>query len=204
MSLTAPQNGASLTVGDKVLLSADASGPQGVVGVEFYVDGVRVAVAYAAPYVAVWTATPGAHILHAIAYSPHNTSARSDFVNITVGTGGPPTPDPNLDFSILAPADNSTLPNKTDCHSGGDPAHLAYHLGQLLCRRRAAGYHRHRAFPVVVDAHAGPPHPPRRRLPAQRHRTGPRPDGGIRQPVGGKISIFPCPICIKLMNAYAK
>jgi hypothetical protein len=112
VSLTAPQNGAAIAVGEKVLLSADASGPQGVVGVEFYVDGVRVAVAYAAPYVAVWTATPGAHILHTIAYSPHNTTARSDFVNITVGAAGPPTPDPSLDFSILAPANNSTLPNK--------------------------------------------------------------------------------------------
>ncbi len=112
VSLTAPQGGTTYAAGDKVLLSADASGPQGVVGVEFYVDGVRVAVAYAAPYVAVWQATPGDHILHAIAYSPHNSSAKSDFVNITVGATAPATPDASLDFSILAPSDNSTLPNK--------------------------------------------------------------------------------------------
>jgi hypothetical protein len=83
-----------------------------VIGVEFYVDGVRVAVAYAAPYVAVWTATPGAHILHAIAFSPHNTSAKTDYVNITAGAAPTATPDASLDFSILAPSDNSTLPNK--------------------------------------------------------------------------------------------
>jgi hypothetical protein len=112
VSLTSPQPAANFATGDKVMLSADASGPQGVVGVEFYVDGVRVAVAYAAPYVAVWTATPGDHILHAIAYSPHNSSAKTDFVNITVGAAPTVTPDASLDFSILAPADNSTLPNK--------------------------------------------------------------------------------------------
>jgi membrane peptidoglycan carboxypeptidase len=112
VSLTSPQPAANFATGDKVMLSADASGPQGVVGVEFYVDGVRVAVAYAAPYVAVWTATPGDHILHAIAYSPHNSSAKSDFVNITVGAAPTVTPDASRDFSILAPSDNSTLPNK--------------------------------------------------------------------------------------------
>ena len=107
--LTAPQPGAHYTAGDQVVLGAEADGPQGVQGVEFYVDSVRVAVAYAAPYVAVWAATPGTHVISAQAYSPANASDKSAPVTITVGQAAPPPPNPALGFALAAPADNSTV-----------------------------------------------------------------------------------------------
>jgi penicillin-binding protein 1C len=111
--LIAPQDGARYNAGDQLVLSAEANGPQGVLGVEFYVDEVRVAVAYAAPYVAVWTATPGEHAITAVAKSPANSSARSAPVIIQVGPTAPPTPDPRASFSILAPITGSTLSDRT-------------------------------------------------------------------------------------------
>ena len=102
--LTAPQDGARYSAGDQIVLGAEASGPQGVLGVEFYVDEVRVAVAYAAPYVAVWAATPGEHSITAVAKSPANSSARSAPVTIQVGPAAPPTNPTSRSRTSIAPS----------------------------------------------------------------------------------------------------
>ena len=113
ISLTAPQDGATYAAGDKVVLAADAAGRLGVKGVEFYVDGTRVGTAADAPYVTVWTAQPGTHTIQATAYSPTNQPAQSAPVTITVAAATPVPVPAGLDFHILAPANNSTISDKS-------------------------------------------------------------------------------------------
>jgi hypothetical protein len=107
--LVAPGNGSPYFEGDTVIMTAEASGPQGVVGVEFLVDGVRMAVVYNPPYVANWIARPGDHTLTVLAYSPTGRRAGSPTVNISVTSRVTPTPAPPPDFKILLPVDGSTV-----------------------------------------------------------------------------------------------
>jgi 1A family penicillin-binding protein len=108
VQLTGPVEGSVFAGGDLVPLSADASGPQGLAGVEFYVDNVRVAVAYSAPYTATWTAKPGDHTLSATAYSPTGRHAVSAGVRISVGPAPTATATPLPAFGIVYPPDQAS------------------------------------------------------------------------------------------------
>jgi len=107
--LTTPGDGSPYYTGDTVTLTAAVSAPQGVGGVEFYVDNVRIAVAYNAPYVATWPARTGDHSLSAVAYSPTGRHAASPPVGITVADRVTPTPLPPPPFNIVFPSDGSTF-----------------------------------------------------------------------------------------------
>lgn len=107
--LTGPAPGSSYFTGDAVPLTAEASGPQGVVGVEFYVDNVRVAVAYQPPYSFTWPARAGRHTLDAITYSPSGRRAVSAPVTIQVNDRVTPTPTPKPSFSIIYPQDGANI-----------------------------------------------------------------------------------------------
>jgi hypothetical protein len=107
--LASPATGARFTAGDPVTLIADVSAPQGLAGVEFYVDKVRVAVAYNPPYQYVWTARPGEHSLDAIAYSPYGRTATSDPVTIVVQERPTPTPTARPTFQFVFPQDGATF-----------------------------------------------------------------------------------------------
>ena len=107
--LTTPGDGSPYYTGDTVTLTAAVSAPQGVGGVEFYVDNVRIAVVYNAPYVATWTARTGDHSVSAVAYSPTGRHAASPLVNITVTDRVTPTAVPPPPFNIVFPTDGSNF-----------------------------------------------------------------------------------------------
>ncbi|HUS13397.1 MAG TPA: PBP1A family penicillin-binding protein [Chloroflexia bacterium] len=109
VSMTSPARDATFFGGDAVLLAADASGAQGLAGVEFYVDDVRVAVAYQAPYQFTWPATPGSHVLGAVAYSIAGRRTSSESVPITVLERPTPAPTPVPSFGIVYPQDGTTF-----------------------------------------------------------------------------------------------
>ncbi|HMA34412.1 MAG TPA: Ig-like domain-containing protein, partial [Chloroflexia bacterium] len=111
--LTAPENGSTLYAGQVVTLSAAASGPQGLAGVEFYVDNVRVGVAAQAPYQTTWLAQPGDHTVDAVAYSLTGRHTTSDPVSITVAEAPTPTATPAPPFAIIVPQDQTTVAGPT-------------------------------------------------------------------------------------------
>ncbi len=107
--LSAPPDGSILNAGDVVQVAADAQGPQGLAGVEFYVDDVRAAVVYTAPYQFDWTATLGTHVLGAVAYSPTGRAANSASVHVQVREAPTPTATPPPEFYIASPDDQATI-----------------------------------------------------------------------------------------------
>ncbi len=92
VTITAPQNGASLPVGD-VLIEATASDPDGsIASVKFYQNNTLLGEDTTAPYSYNWAGvTDGCYIVKAVATDDGGYSA-SDEIDITVGIGCPQTP----------------------------------------------------------------------------------------------------------------
>ncbi len=86
VSLTAPANGASFTVGANVTVSATASDPDGTINrVEFYTGSTLIGTTTNAPHSVIWTAmTPGANTLTAKAFDNLNANTVSAPVNVTI------------------------------------------------------------------------------------------------------------------------
>ncbi|MFM1767981.1 MAG: hypothetical protein RJA22_510 [Verrucomicrobiota bacterium] len=86
VAISAPATGASLLSGSNLTVTATAADSDGaVVGVEFYVDGTRMAADTNAPYAFTWTNAPlGAYTLTARATDNQGATAWSDPVAVTV------------------------------------------------------------------------------------------------------------------------
>jgi hypothetical protein len=89
VALTAPSDGAVFPAPADIVVSADASDSDGSVAeVAFFSDGAPIGTDSTAPYSITWTtATPGAHILTAVATDNLGAATTSTPVDITVGGG---------------------------------------------------------------------------------------------------------------------
>jgi Big-like domain-containing protein/carbohydrate binding protein with CBM6 domain len=94
VTITAPLSG--MTVSGSVTISATASDNIGVVGVQFYVDGVAVGVEMTTPpYQVSWTGSNGMHSLTAAARDAAGNVGRSGAIAVNVAnsnTGGQQSP----------------------------------------------------------------------------------------------------------------
>ena len=95
VSMTSPSNGASVTIGTVMTLSASASASGSITSVEFFVDGASVGVDTSSPYTASYTAIPGVHSVYAIATDNNCLSTTSLNRTFTV-------PGPSNDIRALA------------------------------------------------------------------------------------------------------
>ena len=105
VSLTTPNNAA--TVSGSVTVSASASDNVAVSRVEFYLNGVLVSTASAAPYSYIWntsTVVNGSYTWSARAYDAAGNVGQSGAVSVTVANDTtPPT------VSLTAPSNNATV-----------------------------------------------------------------------------------------------
>ncbi len=94
VAVTAPASGA--TVSGTVTVTANASDNVGVTNVQFTLDGVALGAAdTSAPYSTSWTtttATPGQHVLRAVASDAAGNQTTSVPVTVTVDNSVPPPP----------------------------------------------------------------------------------------------------------------
>jgi hypothetical protein len=104
VSITAPADGTTYTVGANVAIAANAFDADVVSSVEFFVDGSSIGLDNTAPYEASYTAVAGNHALTAKATDNGGLSTTSSAVNITVNT--PTNVAPTV--SITAPANGAT------------------------------------------------------------------------------------------------
>lgn len=105
VSVSTPQNGTAYSHSQPILISANASDPDGtVVAVEFYDDGNLLAADTAAPWSFTWTNAPyGTHTLTAKATDDGGSVAQSAGVSITI-TSMPPT------VALTSPAQGTLVP----------------------------------------------------------------------------------------------
>lgn len=104
VTLTAPANGATGTVGVAITLTATAADTGGsVASVQFQADGANVGAAdTAAPYSVAWTpTTAGAHTLRAIATDNEGAQTTSASVTVTIAA-------PTLAATLTAPTDEQS------------------------------------------------------------------------------------------------
>jgi fibronectin type 3 domain-containing protein len=83
VTLTNPANNSLFLGGSTVTLGASAADDSAVTNVSFYVDGQSIGNAITNPYTVVWIATPGAHMLTAVATDNAGQSTTSAVVNVT-------------------------------------------------------------------------------------------------------------------------
>ena len=117
--LTSPSNGAILTAGNSVTLSATASDSDGSIAkVEFYLDtSILIGTAVSAPYTLAWVNVPaGSHALTARAYDNRNGKTTSAPVTVTVVDNQRPV------VTLASPADGSF-------HAAGSPIGLTASAG---------------------------------------------------------------------------
>ncbi len=95
VSITAPSNGATFTIGDAITLSATASDADGsVVLVEFFNGSTKLGEDTTAPYQITWSSgNLGNHSLTARATDNVGDQATSSVVNISITDGPPPPSD---------------------------------------------------------------------------------------------------------------
>ena len=88
ITLTSPGNRTTISVDEKLTLSADATDPDGnIIGVSFYQDGKLLTTVNTAPFSYQWTpAFPGEYSFYAEAFDTDGLSTRTDTVSITVQT----------------------------------------------------------------------------------------------------------------------
>ena len=105
VTLSSPPSGSELIVGFATTLSATASDPDGnVVSVQFIANGSVVGTATTFPFSVSWTPTsPGKYALTAKATDNTGNIVTSSVVNVTVGSGSPPT------VKLTSPAAGTTV-----------------------------------------------------------------------------------------------
>lgn len=93
VALTAPANGASVTVGSAVTIAANASDNVGVTAVDFKVDGSIVGSDSVSPYAVSWSGfTSGAHTIVAVARDAAGNVTTSTPVSVTAVSSADTTP----------------------------------------------------------------------------------------------------------------
>src|SRR5439155_2132846 len=95
VSMSAPAAGSTVS-GSAVTVSATASDPLGIAGVQFQLDGASLGNEdTSAPYAVSWdsvTAADGSHTLTAIARDPAGNRTTSSGLTVTVSNLAPPPP----------------------------------------------------------------------------------------------------------------
>ena len=101
VAITSPADNSTVTAGAPLIVSADASDPDGhVVSVAFFADGVPLGTDTAEPYAVSWSnPTPGSHVLTAVATDNAISATTSRAVTITAAAFGP-----SPDGTVLPPA----------------------------------------------------------------------------------------------------
>lgn len=110
VAITAPVNGASVTVGASITVSATATDVDGSVArVEFFADSYKIGESLAAPYGMVWSgATVGAHTLTAVATDDAGGTKTSAEVTVTVTPVAPLNNPPTV--NLVRPAPGAIFP----------------------------------------------------------------------------------------------
>jgi glucose/arabinose dehydrogenase len=112
VSLTAPANGSSGTVGSAITVTANAADSDGTIAsVQFFDGSTAIGAAdTGAPYSVSWTpSTTGTHTLTARATDSCGTAATSAAVTVTINAAGSDTQPPTVAFTAPASlADNLT------------------------------------------------------------------------------------------------
>nr|WP_010131324.1 Ig-like domain-containing protein [Microbulbifer agarilyticus] len=115
VSLSSPLEGATLSLNDSVIISADASDSDGSVSqVIFLLDGTSLGTDTSPPYSVTWTATAGPHTISAIATDDQGRASDSASVSVNVI-------DPNANS---APTVSLTNPTAQSQVSAGDSVNL--------------------------------------------------------------------------------
>lgn len=113
VAITEPVNGASVTVGATIAVSAAATDGDGSVAkVEFFADGNKIGESLAAPYGMAWSgATVGTLTLTAVATDDAGATKTSALVSITVNPVVVPNNPPTV--SLVRPVAGTTVPYGT-------------------------------------------------------------------------------------------
>ncbi|PCO04602.1 glycoside hydrolase [Microbulbifer flavimaris] len=96
-TITSPAAGTSFNENDSVIIAVSADDDQQVAEVEFFVDGVSIAIDNTAPYTAEWTAVAGAPVLNAVIEDSAGQQTLTNDVVIDVIAAGPQPPQVGLD-----------------------------------------------------------------------------------------------------------
>lgn len=109
VSINAPIDGASATVGASIAVSATASDGDGSVAkVEFFADGNQIGESLVAPYGMMWSgATVGAHTLTAVATDDMGATKTSALVTVMVNLAVMPNNAPTV--SLINPIPGATV-----------------------------------------------------------------------------------------------
>lgn len=109
VSITAPVDGTSVTVGTTIAASATATDGDGSVAkVEFFADGNMIGESLAAPYGVVWSgATVGTHTLTAVATDDAGATKTSALVSVTVNPVVAPNIPPTV--NLVSPTPGTTV-----------------------------------------------------------------------------------------------
>jgi len=105
VTLTAPANGSTTTVGSPITLTATASDGDGTIAnVQFFDGATAIGSAdTTSPYSVSWTpSTTGAHTLTARATDNGGANTTSANVSVTINTAGPDTQPPTVSFTAPA------------------------------------------------------------------------------------------------------
>ncbi|WP_146052790.1 Ig-like domain-containing protein [Aquimarina sp. I32.4] len=107
VSITSPTNNQSVTQGQTINITANASDADGVINkVEFFQGNTKLGEDTTSPYSYSWANAPvGSYNLTAVATDNANTTATSAVVSVTVTTGGPTPPI----VSITSPINNQSI-----------------------------------------------------------------------------------------------
>ena len=112
VTMTAPANGATVS-GNAVSISANATDPLGISGVQFKVDGANLgAEDTSSPYSITWDATSVANGSHALSAVARDPAGRTQSASVTVNVANTDTTPPSV--SITAPANNATVSGTVD------------------------------------------------------------------------------------------
>jgi hypothetical protein len=85
VTISAPANGAELSIGSGVSIAADASDADGSIArVEFYVNNTKIGVDASAPYQINWTPVTGNSVIKAIAIDNKGAQSLPATINVTV------------------------------------------------------------------------------------------------------------------------
>ena len=151
VTLTNPANGAQFLNGSPVTLGASAADDNSVTNVDFYVDGLLAGSSVASPFATAWIATPGAHLLTAVAMDDIGQSTTSAVVNVTgtlpaVSISAPTNTQAVSTYSFNVTANASVSP--------GTITNVTLYLDSVVAGGKTASPYSFTLTGTAVGAHA--------------------------------------------------
>jgi chitinase len=147
VTLTAPANGATFSVGANITVSANASDSDGSIArVEFFRGSVSLGIDTSAPYSAVWSnASAGNHGFRAVATDNANASTSSATATVTVNTAPTDTTAPSVPGGLASPSQTAnsialSWSASTDTGGSGLAGYDVYRNGGLVGSPASASY----------------------------------------------------------------